>query len=95
MKGELTMKMPIDEILERIRSNYVYYDGVIAGPYKRDIGEIHGGFIRITIEHNDKRRHIMRSHIVWFLCKGYWPRQRLKHKDGNKMNDKIENLEEA
>ena len=37
----------------------------------------------------------LRSHLVWLFEIGRWPTQDICHKDGDKLNDHISNLEEA
>ncbi len=34
----------------------------------------------------------MASIITWVVCKGEWPTQEIDHRDGNKLNDHIDNL---
>jgi hypothetical protein len=38
--------------------------------------------------------NILVSHIVWFLCVGVWPTLTIDHRDENKINDRIGNLQE-
>jgi hypothetical protein len=35
------------------------------------------------------------SHLVWVLAKGCWPEEEIDHKDGNPMNNRIDNLRPA
>ena len=37
-------------------------------------------------------KHIKAHRIVWLLCKGEWPMVQLDHRDGVKLNNRIENL---
>jgi hypothetical protein len=48
------------------------------------------GYLECRI--NNKRKMI--HHVVWFLHHGYWPKM-LDHLDGDRLNNKIENLREC
>jgi hypothetical protein len=42
------------------------------------------------------RKHILLHHIIWvFHTKGIWAEDETDHKNGNRCNNKIENLREA
>lgn len=68
----------------------------VKGPYGRK-GELVGGKSKGgTIFLFGKR--ILISHIVWYIHNRYWPSDRkewIDHKDGNRLNNKIENLRSA
>lgn len=49
------------------------------------------GYEKIRI----KGRHYRSHRIVWLLEKGYMPKSDLDHMDGNRLNNKIENLREC
>ena len=61
-------------------------------------GEIVGGkgLEKSQVRFNGTRVYV--HHVVWFLHKGYWPRERddwIDHKDGNHHNNLIGNLRAA
>ena len=45
------------------------------------------------IEVSLKKRSYMAHHIVWFLHYGVWPTAPIIHKNGNKTDNRLENLE--
>lgn len=38
---------------------------------------------------------LFRSHIVWFLEKGFWPRLKMDHKNTDRLDDRINNLRDV
>lgn len=91
------IKIPDDNILEYIKSNFEYEDGRINGPQNKDIGTIfqtkRGPICRLSVA--GTTRKLRRYHIVWYLCRGWWPMLEIDHRDRNTLNDKIENLREV
>ena len=60
------------------------------------VGESAGadnGFGYIRVNFNGRLR--LRSHLVWLMLKGFWPTLTLDHIDGNRQDDRIENLREV
>jgi hypothetical protein len=60
-------------------------EGQVAGTANKD------GYRRITI----KRKSYLVHRICWLLYYGKWPAKQLDHIDGNKQNNRIDNLREA
>lgn len=90
------IKQPSKDVLDYIKNNYSYDDGRVNGPQKDDVGELHkrsNGSVNCRIK--IAGRNIRRSHLVWYLCKGYWNIMEIDHIDRDPMNDKIDNLREA
>lgn len=89
-----TPKQRSEAVLEHIRLNYRYRDGKLYDIYYAN----ERGF---SVDDNGYRRTCIRGisilvhHIIWFLCKGEWPKALLNHADGNKLNNRIDNLEES
>lgn len=87
---------PSDDILDWFKANLTYDE--ITGFVNRkparycqktiDLGRNHDGYRRWTF----RGREYLVHHIVWFLCKGYWPPQQLDHIDRTKSHNRIENL---
>lgn len=95
---------PNKDILNYISDKYFYENGKVLrllkdgysikelGTYSLKTGYYH---IDIKLGRKEKGRRLKRSHIVWFINKGYWPEKELDHKDRNKTNDGIDNLREV
>jgi len=94
-----TPKEPPQEVQDYIKSHFSYRDGMIDGMLKQDVGSIHYRgkipYKRIEINYRGDRYRIYRSHLVYFLCRGFWPALEIDHEDRNSLNDKIENLRMA
>ena len=94
-------KEPSEEVLEYIRSKYSYRDGMIDSINNLDVGSVHyrgkekKPYKRICFEKNCQKYKVYRSHMVWFLCKGFWPYMEIDHIDRDTLNDKIDNLIQA
>lgn len=55
-------------------------------------GGIKDGYIRICFTVNGTKWHIRAHHIIWYFCKGKWPRQEIDHKNNVKTDNRIKNL---
>lgn len=91
MSAPTTDQEVVSKFLE-YRPNQGLYWAIDRGPARRGTKPHGRGQIRI----NGVRRYV--SHIVWFIHHGYWPSDRkewIDHKDGNELNDTIENLRVA
>lgn len=60
-----------------------------AGSLIRNIGN--DGYYRLSIDHHRYKAH----RIIWFLHYGSFPSQYIDHLDGNKLNNKIDNLRDV
>ena len=89
------------ELLLRIKMNYTYnaatgrltssrYGRAIRGA-KRD----KRGYLCINCNIDKRRFRIYLHHAVWAVCKGRWPEQQIDHVNGNKSDNRIENLREV
>lgn len=56
-----------------------------------EAGWFSNGYRRVTVD----KIKLRASHIVWALCHGRWPALELDHVNGDKQDDRIENLREA
>jgi hypothetical protein len=54
-------------------------------------GCISGGYILIGV----CNEHYLAHRLAWFYVHGVWPKNLIDHKDGNKTNNRLENLREA
>lgn len=91
----MKIKEPSDEIKKYIRENYTYFEGTIDGPSRISVGFAEKTHNIMYWKIQIQKRKFRRSHIVWFICKGWWPQWELDHKDKNSLNDRIENLREV
>lgn len=64
----------------------VYRDG-------KEVGSTTKKYVTITVYTGMKSRLIRRTHIIWWKHHGVWPIQMIDHKDRQKHNDAIENLQ--
>ena len=89
------------ELLLRMKKNYTYdaksgrltssrYGRTIRGA-KRD----KKGYLYVNCKIDKRSIHVALHHAVWAVCKGCWPEQQLDHINGNKHDNRIENLREV
>lgn len=64
-----------------------------AGKIAGTIG--HGGYRRITVKIEGKRRNLLAHRIIFAITNGRWPSDQLDHENRNRVANKIENLREA
>lgn len=83
---------------KRLQELFEYRDGELwwrmSGPGRidgRPAGTRFEGYRIISIG----RRRYLRHRLVWFLFHGQWPSEDVDHIDGNRGNDRIENLRAA
>jgi hypothetical protein len=82
----------------KIQSGFytVSEDGLIRNPYGKTLGTVNSkGYITIGALNNEGKLLIMQAHrVVWMALKGEIPEGFVpNHKDGNKQNNAISNLE--
>ncbi|SRR6266403_1448075 len=83
-------KAPPEEYMVRIREYTVDTElGKVYNTSGVELGGRTNGYVHITAFD----RHWKRANIVWWKHTGEWPKQILDHKDRNKLNDSITNLE--
>ena len=91
----------LQELLFRMKKNYTYdaksgrltssrYGRVIRGK-KRD----KKGYLCVLCRLSNRQVFVRLHHAVWAVCKGCWPEQQLDHINGNKQDNRIENLREV
>ncbi len=89
------------ELLLRMKKNYTYdaksgrltssrYGRTIRGA-KRD----KRGYLYVNCKIDKRSIHIALHHAVWAVCNGRFPEQPLDHINGNKQDNRIENLREV
>ena len=88
-------------MLLRIKKNYTYdakSGRLTSSRYGRTIrGKMHGnkGYLAVDCRIGKKRIHVHLHHAIWAVCKGRWPEQQIDHINGNKHDNRIENLREV
>ena len=89
------------ELLLRMKKNYTYdtkSGRLTSSRYGRAIrgAKINKGrYLGVGCIMNKKYVHVFLHHAVWAVCKGCWPKQQLDHINGNKYDNRIENLREV
>ena len=89
------------ELLLRMKKNYTYdeatgrltsnrYGRVVRGK-KRD----KRGYLCVNCWIGKKQVFVHLHHVVWAVCKGRWPEQQIDHVNGDKRDNRIENLREV
>lgn len=84
-------KQELEVFLEYDAKNGVFYRKKTNNKYR--VGEVMGcqkanGYVYVGVF----KKHILAHRLVWFFEHGVWPSQVLDHIDGNKANNRIENL---
>ena len=91
----------LQELLFRMKKNYTYdakSGRLTSSRYGRAIrGKMHGnkGYLAVDCRIGKKQIHVHLHHASWAVCKGRWPKQQLDHINGNKQDNRIENLREV
>jgi len=89
------------ELLLRMKKNYTY-DAKSGRLTSSRLGRtIRGGkrdkrgylFVKCVL--GKRRVHVYLHHVVWAVCKGCFPKQQIDHINGNKHDNRIENLREV
>lgn len=89
-----------DITLERINSLLAYdkNSGLFTWKESRgkakagsEAGHVQAGYRKITIDKLQIKLH----RLAWFMTYGNWPKGQIDHIDGNKLNNKIDNLRDV
>ena len=89
------------ELLLRMKKNYTYDAAtgrLTSSRLGRAIrGKMHGnkGYLAVNCQIGKKQIHVRLHHAVWAVCKGCFPEQQIDHINGNKHDNRIENLREV
>ena len=89
------------ELLLRMKKNYTYdaKSGRLTssrlGRALRDQKRDKSGYLCINCRMGKRVIHVRLHHAVWAVCKGCFPEQQIDHINGNKHDNRIENLREV
>ena len=89
------------ELLLRMKKNYTYDANsgrLTSSRYGRAIREQKrdkSGYLCINCRMGKRVIHVRLHHAVWAVCKGCFPEQQIDHINGNKHDNRIENLREV
>ena len=89
------------ELLLRVRKNYTY-DAATGRLTSSRLGRaIRGkkrdkrGYLCVKCCLGNRQVFVYLHHAIWAVCKGRWPEQQIDHINGNKHDNRIENLREV
>ena len=95
------MRLPESEqqaLLAYLKRTYKYDDGHIVnrktGKRRRE-RKFSNGYLDIRIRFKGNLRHISCHRFVWVLCNGSWPQLTIDHINGNRHDNRIDNLREV
>ena len=89
------------ELLFRMKKNYTYdaKSGRLTssrlGRAIREQKRDKSGYLCINCRMGKRVIHVRLHHAVWAVCKGCFPEQQIDHINGNKHDNRIENLREV
>ena len=89
------------ELLLRMKKNYTYdaKSGRLTssrlGRAVRGAKRDKKGYLYVYCRLDKKLVHIQLHHAVWAVCKGRFPERQIDHVNGNKQDNRIENLREV
>ena len=89
------------ELLLRMKKNYTYdaKSGRLTssrlGRAIREQKRDKSGYLCINCRMGKRVIHVRLHHAVWAVCKGCFPEQQIDHINGNKHDNRIENLREV
>ena len=91
----------LQELLLRMKKNYTY-DAKSGRLISSRLGRAlrgqkrnKGGYLCICCRVGKKLIHVYLHHAVWAVCNNCWPEQQIDHINGNKGDNRIENLREV
>jgi hypothetical protein len=89
------------ELLLRMKKNYTY-DAATGRLTSSRLGRAlkgkkcsKNGYLCVGCRIDKRLVFVYLHHAVWAVCKGHWPEQQIDHVNGNKRDNRIENLREV
>lgn len=84
---------PIPEILDYVCKNFSLVNGLVERKTGGSVKIDKDGYRYHRVFMHSKVYEYREHHIVWFLSYGVWPTFMIDHKDDDKSNNRIENLQ--
>ena len=99
LESEMPIKQPHPDVLNYIKEKYFCRHGSIFSyrtgnevcfvPSTKNLKRYNHSYLQVG------NKTYKRAHVVWYLTYDVWPTMDLLHKNGDRLDDRVENLEEG